>query len=212
MALPKNIKIKKNKQVKSAKKGKKFRKNKTAKGGNRKKTKKNVKRNLSRNKKRRNHDRKKKVMKNQRRTKKKDHNRKKNNQRRKQSKANSERVKSQGKSSCMIDENCLMNVIDFVQTSKEKIKNYERQKKRIMTQNKTIHNKNSKKDNFQDILNHLNETIGVNGSGCMSPSSSFLNESATLLDSLSGCGEAIESACVIEVDLANDTGKDRKSN
>ena len=75
-----------------------------------------------------------------------------------------------------------------------------------MSQNKTIHNKNGKKDNFQDILEHLNTTIGEMGTDCISPSTSFLNDSATLLDSLSNCSMAIESACVIEVDLSKDTG------
>ena len=109
----------------------------------------------------------------------------------------------QGKSSCTMKEDCLINIMDYGQTYKEKLKNYERQKKRIISQNKTIHNKNAKKDNFKERLEILQEAIGVKATGFLS---SLQNETTDLVDSFSSCSEEIGSACVIEVDLPNDSG------
>ena len=216
------------KRNKAAKRDKKQKSKKNVKGNKKKKShnrQKKIKKDQRRNKKKSNgtqkkvgneqrrmkkksHSKQKKVEKDQRTNKKKGQIRKKKNQKRKHSKANSGRVKKQkqGENSCTMYDDCLMNLIDFVQTAKEKIKNYERQKKRILKKNKILQNKNSKKDNFQDILEILNETVGVNGTGCVSPSSSFQNESANLLENLSSCSGAIESACVVDVDLSNETG------
>ena len=127
-------------------------------------------------------------------------------EKRNKNKAKRKNMRKQAKSSCTLSDDCLMNVMDFMKTSKEKIKNYERQKKRIESQTKRVQNKNAKKDNFVDILKVLNDTVGVNGTGCVLPSTSFQNESAILLENLSSCSGAIESACVVDVDLTNETG------
>ena len=108
--------------------------------------------------------------------------------------------------SCTISADCVMNVITYAQTSKEKIKNYERQKKRIQGQVKRIENKVGKKDNFQGILQYLQNTTGMNGTGCQTSSGSFLVETYELTSSLNSCSETIASKCVVEVDLSNDIG------
>ena len=86
------------------------------------------------------------------------------------------------------------------------IKNYERQKKRIQGQVKRIENKVGKKDNFQGILQYLQNTTGMNGTGCQTTSESFLAETYELTSSLNSCSETIASKCVVEVDLSNDIG------
>jgi len=172
-------KSKKNKNIKKKSlKGKKSRKNKKKKGVKGKKTKKSKK------------DKSKK---------KKKSNKNKKNKSKKNKKKDGKRTKlRQEEASCEVPDQCLANAVDYMNTLKEKVKNFNKQMKRIIRQNTTAEKKIAKRIEFDIVHTRLMNAAGGNRSDLKcGDSASGQVQVKNLSSTLDSCNADIQSSCAL---------------
>merc|ERR1711997_1085289 len=111
-------------------------------------------------------------------------------------------------SSSEVDAACIQNAIDILGYERNQILNFQKQKARIESHNRTANNKRKKRDSFQAAASALLESIGgnLNSPTCKDSTSSRM--AATAVDNyntLANCSSTISEACSVPSTTFNTT-------
>merc|ERR1711992_456269 len=99
-----------------------------------------------------------------------------------------------------VDGVCIQNAIDILGYEKNQILNFQKQKARIESHNRTANNKMKKRDSFQAVASTLLEAIGgnLNSPTCKDSTSSRMAATAVdTVNTLANCSSVISESCTI---------------
>merc|ERR1712241_330436 len=107
-----------------------------------------------------------------------------------------------------VDAPCIQNAIDILGYERNQILNFQKQKARIESHNRTANNKKEKRDSFQAAASALLEAIGGNLTSptCKDSTSSRMAASAVdNYNTLANCSSTISEACTVPASTYNTT-------